>query len=75
MRVEDLAAGVRRLRQDDTLMEVLKIIKQDAIQIFENPNSDPERILEAHQSVQAVGTLIRAFDAIEADDRIKQKEQ
>ena len=75
MRMEDLAHGVRRLRQDDTLMEILRIIKHDAIQIFENPNSDPERILEAHSSIQAIGTLIRAFDAVEADDRIKKKEQ
>ena len=75
MRVEDLASGVRRLRQDETLMTVLADIKEDAMQIFSNPNSEPEKILEAHESIRAVGTLIRKFDAIEADERIKQKEQ
>jgi len=74
MRVEDLASGVRRLRQDETLMTILNDIKEDAIQVFSNPNSEPERILEAHESIRAVGTLIRAFDAIEADAKIKSKE-
>ena len=56
-------------------MTVLADIKEDAMQIFSNPNSEPEKILEAHESIRAVGTLIRKFDAIEADERIKQKEQ
>ena len=71
MRVEDLAAGVRRLRQDDTLMTVLAEIQSDAITVFQNPNSSPERILEAHQAIQAVGILERKFDAITADERIQ----
>ena len=72
MRVEDLAAGVRRLRQDDTLMTVLAEIQSDAITVFQNPNSSPERILEAHQAIQAVGILERKFDALVADERIQQ---
>ena len=62
--------GVRRLRQDETLMTVLAIIKDDAAAVFLNPNSDPERVLEAHQAIQSVGTLIQAFDAIEADAKM-----
>ena len=73
MRVEDLAAGVRRLRQDDTLMTVLADIKEDAMQIFSNPSSTPEKILEAHESIRAVGILERKFDSIEGDARIKEQ--
>ena len=71
MRVEDLASGVRRLRQDVTLQTVLTEIRSDAITIFENPNSDPEKILEAHESIRAVGLLERAFDSIEGNERIQ----
>ena len=73
MRVEDLAAGVRRLRQDETLMTILRDIRADAVTVFENPNSDAERILEAHQAIQAVGILERKFDSIEGDARIKEQ--
>ena len=73
MRVEDLAAGVRRLRQAETLMTILRDIKADAVSVFENPNSDSERILEAHQAIQAVGILERKFDSIEGDARIKEQ--
>jgi len=69
--VEDLASGVRRLRQDVTLQTVLTEIRSDAITIFENPNSDPEKILEAHESIRAVGLLERAFDSIEGNERIQ----
>ena len=75
MRMEDLAHGVRRLRQDDTLMTVFRDIKEDAAAVFLNPNSTPERVLEAHQAIVAVGYIERRFDAIEADRRIKEKEQ
>jgi len=71
MRVEDLASGVRRLRQDVTLQTVLTDIRSDAITIFENPNSEPEKILEAHESIRAVGILERAFDSIEGNERIQ----
>lgn len=74
MRVEDLASGVKRLRQDETLATILTDIKDDAVQVFSNPNSTQERIMEAHESIRAVGTLIRAFDAIEADAKMKNKE-
>ena len=70
-RVEDLASGVRRLRQDITLQTVLTEIRSDAISVFENPNSLPEKILEAHESIRAVGLLERAFESIEGDERIK----
>ena len=71
MRVEDLASGVRRLRQDETLQTVLTEIRSDAITIFENPSSTPEKILEAHESRRAVGLLERAFDSIEGNERIQ----
>jgi hypothetical protein len=71
MRVEDLASGVRRLRQDETLQTVLTEIRSDAITIFENPSSTPEKILEAHESIRAVGLLERAFDSIEGNERIQ----
>ena len=71
MNVEDLASGVRRLRQDTTLQVVLTEIRSEAIDVFQNPNSTPERILEAHELIKAVGHLERKFDAIEADLRIK----
>jgi hypothetical protein len=71
MRVEDLASGVRRLRQDETLQTVLTEIRSDAITIFENPSSTPEKIFEAHESIRAVGLLERAFDSIEGNERIQ----
>ena len=67
MNKQDLAAHVKRLREDEVLTHVIKGIQDDALAIFMNPNSEPERILEAHQSIQAVGILVNAFDAIEAD--------
>ena len=65
-----MAAGVRRLRQDVTLQTILEGIKSDARAVFDNPTSEPERIIEAHSAIRAVGTLLNAFDAIEADERI-----
>ena len=70
MNKQDLAANVKRIREDETLTYVIEGIQDDALAIFMNPNSEPERILEAHQSIQAVGILARAFDAIEADAAI-----
>ena len=67
MNKQDLAAHVKRLREDEVLTHVIGGIQDDALAIFMNPNSEPERILEAHQSIQAVGILVNAFDAIEAD--------
>ena len=67
MNKQDLAANVKRIRYDETLAYVIGGIQDDALAIFMNPNSEPERILEAHQSIQAVGILVNAFDAIEAD--------
>jgi hypothetical protein len=73
MNISDYAARVRRLRQDETLMMVLTEIQSDAIEVFENPNSTEERILEAHESIRAVGILERKFDSIEGDARIKEQ--
>jgi hypothetical protein len=73
MNISDYAARVRRLRQDETLMMVFADIKEDAVQVFSNPNSTPEKILEAHSSIQAIGTLERKFDSIEGDARIKEQ--
>jgi hypothetical protein len=70
-RVEDLAAGVRRLKQDTTLQVVLTEIQSEAIDIFQNPSSTPEKILEAHEVIRLLGLLERKFDAIEADERIQ----
>ena len=67
MNKQDYADRVKAIRYDETLVRVLSGIQEDAVNIFMNPNSDPERILEAHQSIQAVGILANAFDAIEAD--------
>ena len=67
-----MAAGVRRLKQDSTLQIVLTEIRSEAINIFENPNSTPERIVEAHESIRAVGLLERKFDSIEGNERIQQ---
>ena len=73
MNISDYAARVRRLRQDETLMMVLTEIQSDAINVFENPNSTEERILEAHESIRAVGIIERKFDSIEGDARIKEQ--
>lgn len=54
-------------------MMVLTEIQSDAINVFENPNSTEERILEAHESIRAVGILERKFDSIEGDARIKEQ--
>ena len=54
-------------------MMVFADIKDDAVQVFSNPNSTPEKILEAHSSIQAIGTLERKFDSIEGDARIKEQ--
>lgn len=70
-RTEDLASGVRRLRQDTTLQIVLTEIRSEAIDVFQNPNSTPERILESHESIRALGLLERAFDSIEGNERIQ----
>jgi len=69
-----LAEGVERLRRDDTLSEIISGIKFDALTIFQNPHSTPEQILEAHKSIQAVGTLTDAFDAATAEAKIKDRE-
>lgn len=71
MTKNEYASHVKRLRDDETLTMVLRGIQEDAATIFMNPNSDEERILEAHRAIQAVGTLVSAFDAIEADALIE----
>ena len=69
-----LAEGVERLRNDETLSEIISGIKSDALTIFQNPHSTTEQILEAHKSIQAVGTLTDAFDAATAEAKIKDRE-
>jgi hypothetical protein len=70
MNKQDLADRVKTLREDEVLVYVISGIKDDAATIFMNPHSDEEKVLEAHQAIQAVGYLESAFDAIEADARI-----
>lgn len=70
-RVEDLASGVRRLMRDDTLQTVLTEIRSEAIDVFQNPSSTPERILESHEAIRLLGLLERKFNAITADERIQ----
>ena len=70
MNKQDLADRVKTLREDEILVYVLRGIKDDATTVFENPYSDAETVLEAHQAIQAVGFLESAFDAIAADARI-----
>lgn len=70
MNKQDLADRVKALRDDETLVHVLGGIQDDATTIFQNPYSTTEKVLEAHQAIQAVGYLESAFDAIEADATI-----
>jgi hypothetical protein len=56
-------------------MTIINGIKEDAVAVFLNPNSDLERIQEAHQAIQAVGILERKFDALEADERISNERE
>ena len=70
MNKQDLADRVKTLREDEVLVYVLGGIKEDATTVFENPHSDPEQVLEAHQAIQAVGFLENAFDAVMADAKI-----
>jgi len=70
MTKQELAARVKTLKDDQILNIVLGGIQDDASAIFMNPSSDDEQVLKAHQAIQAVGYLERAFDAIEADAQI-----
>ena len=70
MNKQDLADRVKTLREDEVLVYVIRGIKEDATTIFENPHSDAEPVLEAHQAIQALGFLESAFDAIAADAKI-----
>ena len=74
MNKQDLAGLVRQLRENETLSYVINSIQQDAANVFMNPNSTEERILKAHESVKAVGILTNAFDAIEADAKMENRE-
>jgi hypothetical protein len=69
-----LAEGVDALRRNEALSEIIEGIKFDALSIFQNPHSTPEQILEAHKSIQAVGTITDAFDAATAEAKIKNRE-
>ena len=70
MNKQDLADRVKTLREDEVLVYVISGIKEEATTVFENPHSDPEQVLEAHQAIQAVGFLESAFDAVMADAKI-----
>ena len=70
MNKQDLADRVKTLREDEVLQYVIRGIKDDATEVFNNAHSDAETVLEAHQAIQAVGFLESAFDAIAADARI-----
>ena len=74
MNKQDLAGLVRQLRENETLSYVINSIQQDAANDFMNPSSNEERILKAHGSVKAVGILMSAFDAIEADAKMENRE-
>lgn len=74
MNKQDLAGLVRQLRENETLSYVINSIQQDAANVFMNPSSNEERILKAHESVKAVGILLNAFDAIEADAKMENRE-
>jgi len=70
MNKQDLADRVKTLREDEVLVYVIRGIKDDATAVFENPHSNAEQVLEAHQAIQAVGFLEKAFDAVMADAKI-----
>ena len=70
MNKQDLADRVKTLREDEVLVYVIRGIKDDATTIFTNPHSSEEQVLEAHQAIQAVGFLEKAFDAAMADAKI-----
>ena len=70
MNKQDLADRVKTLREDEVLVYVISGIKEEATTVFENPHSDEEQVLEAHQAIQAVGFLESAFDAVMADAKI-----
>ena len=70
MNKQDLADQVKTLREDEALQYVIRGIKDDATEVFKNPHSDAEQVLEAHQAIQAVGFLEKAFDAVMADAKI-----
>ena len=74
MNKQDYADRVKAIRYDETLVRVLSGIQEDAANVFMNPSSSEERILKAHESVKAVGILLNAFDAIEADAKIENRE-
>lgn len=74
MNIKDFAAQVKVLRHDETLVRVISGIEDDAAQVFMNPSSSEEQILESHKAIQAVGILKRAFDAIEADAKLNDRE-
>ena len=70
MNKQELSDRVKTLREDEVLQYVIRGIKDDATTVFENPHSDAETVLEAHQAIQAVGFLEKAFDAVMADAKI-----
>lgn len=74
MNKQHYADQVHRLRNDETLISVIDGIQEDAANVFMNPSSSEERILKAHESVKAVGILLNAFDAIQADAKIDNRE-
>ena len=70
MNKQDLSDRVKTLREDEILIYVLNGIQEDAATIFKSPHSTSEKVLEAHQAIQAVGYLESAFDAITADAKL-----
>lgn len=70
MNVKDLAAGVRRLQNDDVFCYIIESIKEDQANIFLNPHSSKEDRETAHEIVRGLSKIEDQLATILQDEKI-----
>jgi len=73
MNIKDMAAGVRRLQQDDTFCYIMESIKKDKANIFLNPNSSLDERENAHHIICALGEVESRMATILSDEAVYDK--
>ena len=75
MNIKDRAAHVKRLKQDEAFNTLIGEIKEDAANVFLNPNSSYEDREEAHHIVRALAKIEDRMAVILTDEAMFDKQQ
>lgn len=75
MNIKDKAAGIRRLRDDETFKSLIEDVRGAQVTVFLNPHSSEEERMDAHHIVCALEKIEDRMSTILSDEAIFDKQQ